>query len=159
MEITTLCYIQKDNKYLMLHRTKKENDLNEGKWLGVGGHFESFESPHECAIREVKEETGLDVVECKLKGMVTFVLNNEFDEIMFLFNITKFSGDLIECDEGELCWIDKEKLLDLNMWQGDKIFLKLLDESKDFFSLKLEYEDDKVINCNLDGVCRNDLII
>jgi len=158
MEITTLCYIRKDNKYLMLHRTKKENDLNEGKWLGVGGHFEKFESPHDCAIREVKEETGLDVIECKLKGMVTFILNNDFEEIMFLFDITKFSGQLIECNEGELAWIDKDKVLDLNMWQGDRIFLKLLEEEKDFFSLKLEYEEERIVSCNLDGCNRNDLI-
>ena len=126
--IYTLCYIEKDNKYLMLHRTKKKNDANKGKWIGVGGHFESGESPEDCVVREVKEETGLELTDYRLRGIVTFVINDDGRQgIMFLYTATGFNGELIECNEGELKWVDKQKVVDLNVWEGDPIYFDLLE--------------------------------
>lgn len=150
MEITTLCYIEKDNKYLMLNRTKKENDINSGKWIGVGGHFEKGETPNECVTREVYEETGLMLKEYQLRGLLTFISDTDFVEYIWLYTASEYEGELTECNEGELEWIDKNKILDLNLWEGDRVFLKLLGEKSEFFSLKLEYEDGKLINTKLE---------
>lgn len=144
MLFTTLCYIEKDGKYLMLHRTKKEKDISQDKWLGVGGKFEAGESPEECMIREVKEETGLTLNSYRLRGIVTYVSTVFGIEYMYVFTSDDFVGELLECNEGELEWIEKEKIFDLNMWEGDKIFLKELNGDK-FFSIKMEYDGDKLI--------------
>lgn len=137
--LSTLCYLEKDGQYLMLHRVKKKNDVNEGKWIGVGGHFEDGESPEECILREVKEETGYTLTSYQYRGIVTFVFAEEETEYMSLFTADGFTGEPIECNEGVLKWIDKKEVLNLNLWEGDKIFLKLLDEKIPFFSLKLVY--------------------
>lgn len=143
MMLTTLCYIEKDDKYLMLHRVKKQNDLNEGKWVGVGGKFEPEESPEECLLREVKEETGLTLTEYKARGVITFISDKWGCEYMHLFTATGFEGELVEeCVEGELEWVPKSEVLNLRLWEGDKIFLKLLEERDEYFSLKLRYEGD-----------------
>ena len=146
MEITTLCYIEKNNKYLMLKRVKKKEDINKGKWIGVGGHFEEGESPEECVCREVLEETGLRLKSYKARGILTFVQNKTFTEYIWLFTADEYEGELIECDEGILEWIDKDKISELELWEGDRIFLELLNTQEEFFSLKLEYEGDKLVN-------------
>lgn len=148
--LTTLCYIEKDNKYLMLHRTKKKNDINEGKWLGVGGKFEEDETPEQCLIREVKEETGLNVNSYDFKGIVVFNYNSDEPLFMYLYICKDFSGEIQDCDEGELKWIEKSEIFSLNLWEGDKIFLKLLNEKNPFFYLTLYYEDDKLISQKLE---------
>lgn len=146
-ELTTLCYIEKDNKYLMMHRVKKEHDINKDKYVGVGGHFEYGESPDECLKREVMEETGLTLIKYKPRGIVTFIYGDEsvpeerVVEYMHLYTATEFSGELIDCDEGELVWIDKDKVYDLPIWEGDKIFFRLMEEREDYFSLKLVYSE------------------
>jgi len=145
MKNVTLCYIEKDGKYLMLHRTKKENDLNKDKWIGVGGKFEDKESPEECAIREVKEETGLTLNSCKLRCIVTFVSNEWETEYMYVFTSNDFTGELTECNEGELEWIDKEKVRDLPTWEGDKIFLDRVLEDTPFFTAKVKYDGEKLV--------------
>ncbi len=143
-QLTTLCYIEQDGKYLMLHRTKKKNDLSSNLWLGIGGHFELGESPEECILREVKEESGLTLINYRLRGIVTFSDGNVY-EYMFLFDASKYEGELIECDEGELVWVEKEKVLEeLPIWEGDRIFLRLMQEERPFFSLKLTYEGRKL---------------
>ena len=142
---TTLCYIEKDNKYLMLHRTKKKNDLNEGKWIGVGGKFEKDETPEECLLREVKEETGLTLTKYRLRAVITFQSNMWETEYMYLFTANEFTGELIGCNEGELEWIDKDDILKLNIWEGDRIFLKKMIEEDNFFTLKVVYEGDKLV--------------
>lgn len=119
---TTLCYIEKDNRYLMLHRTKKENDLNEGKWIGVGGKFEKNETPEECLLREVKEETGLTLTKYRLRAVITFISNQWETEYMYLFTANEFTGEVTECSEGVLEWVNKEEVMKLNLWQGDRIF-------------------------------------
>ena len=146
MRNTTICYIERDNKYLMLHRIKKDAsvDPSHNKWIGVGGHFEKDESPEDCLLREVKEETGLTLREYCLRGIITFVSNEWGTEYMYLYTATKYEGTLIECDEGELVWVPKDKLSELTLWEGDRIFLRLLDEEKRFFSLKLHYEGEKL---------------
>lgn len=142
---TTLCYIEKDNKYLMLHRTKKENDLNEGKWIGVGGKFEKDETPEECLLREVKEETGLILTKYRLRAVITFISNQWQTEYMYLFTANAFTGELMNCDEGELEWVDRDNILKLNIWEGDKIFLKKMIEEDNFFTLKVVYEGDELV--------------
>ncbi len=151
MVLTTICYIEKQGKYLMLYRNKKkkENDINKDKWLGIGGKFEKGESPEECIIREVKEETGLLLKSYKLRGMVTYTFTSFEEEYMYIFTSDDFEGSLIECDEGELHWVDKEKITDLNIWEGDRIFLKKLKENNNFFSMKCEYDGDKLISYKL----------
>ena len=144
-QLTTLCYIEKDSCYLMLHRTVKKNDINHDKWIGVGGHFEKSESPEECLLREVKEETGLILNSFRFRGIVTFVSDDSEAEYMCLYTSSDFSGKLIECDEGKLEWVNKEKVFDLCLWEGDKIFLKLLQEDAPFFSLKLVYRKGKLV--------------
>lgn len=145
MQNTTLCYIEHDNKYLMLHRTKKENDLNEGKWIGVGGKFEQDETPEECLLREVKEETGLTLTKYRLRAVITFLSDKWETEYMYLFTANAFTGILTDCNEGELEWIDKEKVPELNIWEGDQIFLQKLLADEDFFTLKVVYEGDKLV--------------
>lgn len=150
--LSTLCYIEKEGKYLMLHRTVKKNDVNKDKWIGVGGHFEDGESPEECLLREVREETGYTLTSYRYRGIVTFISGNGVTEYMSLFTADGFEGEPIECDEGVLEWVDKKDLFNLNLWEGDKIFLRLLDESDEFFSLKLVYDGkDKLISAVLNG--------
>ena len=151
MKNTTLCYIEKENKYLMLHRSSKKNDGSGGKWMGIGGHFEEGESPYDCVVREVKEETGLDLVEPKYRAVVTFDSDEYESEQMHLFTCTDFDGTLGECNEGELHWIDKKDVPSLNMWCGDLIFLRYLDEIEEFFSLKLVYKGEELIEYYLNG--------
>ena len=156
MTETTLCYLEKDGAYLMLHRVKKKNDINEGKWIGVGGKLEGRESPEECAKREIFEETGLTAGRLKLRAVITF-LSEKDDERMYLFTCDEFSGSLKECDEGDLAFIDKKKVYDLPAWEGDKIFLqKIADPDQPYFSLLLEYEEDSLVRAELyeDGFFR-----
>lgn len=151
-ELSTLCYIEKDGKYLMLHRNAKENDVNEGKWIGVGGHFEEDESPEECLVREVKEETGLTLTSYQYRAMVTFVSGNGVTEYMSLFTADGFEGEQISCSEGDLEWVEISRLEELNLWEGDLIFHRLLLERDTFFSLKLMYDgQDKLVYAALDG--------
>ena len=153
---TTLCYIEKDGKYLMLHRVKKENDLNHDKWIGIGGKFEDKESPEQCNAREVFEETGLTLGSAKYRGIVTFVSDEWETEYMHIFTADEFFGELKECDEGILEWVDKEDVFSLPLWEGDKIFLKLIsDPVEPFFSLRLEYVGEKLIRADLNGVSMN----
>lgn len=152
MKLSTLCYIENDNKYLMLHRTVKKNDVNKDKWIGVGGHFEADESPEECLLREVKEETGYTLTSYRFRGLVTFISGTGVTEYMSLFTADGFTGEPIDCDEGDLVWIEKQKIQDLNIWEGDKIFFELIDSSEDFFSLKLVYDgSDHLIFASLNG--------
>lgn len=151
MKNTALCYIEHDGKYLMLHRTVKENDENRDKWIGIGGKFEDKESPEDCVMREVLEETGLTLLSYRYRGIVTFVSDIYPTEYMHLFTADKFSGEITACDEGELEWIRKEDLYKLTIWEGDKIFLDLLDRGAPFFSLKLVYRGNKLISASLDG--------
>lgn len=152
MRNTTLCHIEKDGKYLMLHRIKKENDLNRDKWVGIGGKFEDKESPEECNAREVFEETGLTLNTSRYCGIVTFVSDKWETEYMHIFHSSDFSGRLKECDEGSLEWIDIPRIYSLPIWEGDKIFLRLLEENAPFFSLKLVYEGDTLVESVLNGV-------
>lgn len=151
MQNTTLCHIEKDGKYLMLHRVKKKNDLNQDKWVGIGGKFIDKESPEECNAREVAEETGLTLNSCRYCGIVTFVSDKWETEYMHIFHSDDFSGTLIDCDEGVLEWVDKQALYDLPIWEGDKIFLKLIEKKVPFFSLKLEYVGERLVNAVLNG--------
>ena len=148
---TTLCYIEQDGKYLMLHRVKKKNDINHDKWIGIGGKFEDKESPEDCALREVKEETGLTLTSYAYRGLVTFVSDRYETEYMHLFTADGFTGELIDCDEGTLEWVDKALAPTLPTWAGDRIFLDLLARDVPFFSLKLEYVGDTLVRAVLDG--------
>ncbi len=152
MTMTTLCYLESDGRYLMLHRVKKENDQNRGKWIGLGGHFEDGESPEECMIREVREETGLTVASWRYRGIVTFVSDKYPCEYMHLFSCDGWTGEASPCLEGELEWVSKDKLHDLEMWRGDYIFLDLLEKNAPFFSLKLVYAGETLTEARLDGV-------
>jgi len=149
MILSTLCYIEKDNKYLMLHRTKKENDINKDKWLGIGGKFEKNESPEECILREVKEETGLELKTYKLRCIVTYVSTTWETEYMYVFTSDNFTGNIIECNEGDLQWIDKNEVVNLNTWEGDKIFINKLQNEDNFFTVKFEYDGEKLIRYEL----------
>ena len=148
---TTLCYIEHDGSYLMLHRTVKENDLNHDKWIGIGGKFQDKESPEECILREAKEETGLELNSIRYCGIVTFVSDKWETEYMHLFHCDDFSGEIKDCDEGELCWVKIPEVFNLTLWEGDKIFLRLIEKKTDFFSLKLEYEGDTLKKAVLNG--------
>jgi 8-oxo-dGTP diphosphatase len=151
MKNTTLCYIEKDDAYLMLHRTKKENDENKDKWIGVGGKLEPGETPFDCARREILEETNLIPKSLEYRGIITFVSDEYGTEYMHLFKCTEYSGSIRnDCDEGELVWVRKYQICDLPIWEGDKIFLKLLDEEMPFFSLKLVYSGDKLISHHIE---------
>lgn len=149
MILATVCYIEKDGKYLMLHRTKKKNDINKNKWIGIGGKFEEGESPEECVVREVKEETGLVLKLYKLRCIVTYVSTSWETEYMYVFTSNDFAGELTECNEGDLKWIEKDKIFDLESWEGDKIFLEKIQRDDMFFTLKLEYDGDNLIGYNL----------
>ena len=151
MKLTTLCYIERDNAYLMLHRVSKKHDVNKDKWIGVGGHFEQGESPEECVLREVKEETGLTLTSWKFRGLITFSSEGWEDEYISLFTADGFTGEQMACDEGVLEWVGKEDVLKLNLWEGDKIFFRLLNEGRPFFSLKLSYRGDRLVYAALDG--------
>lgn len=151
MKNTSLCYIEREGSYLLLHRTKKVNDENHDKWIGVGGKFEEGESPEECMLREVKEETGLSLTRWRYRGIVTFVSDEWGGEYMHLFTADGFAGQLKSCDEGELEWVEKQRLLSLPIWEGDKIFLRLLDSEQPFFSLKLCYAGEQLVSAALNG--------
>ena len=151
MKRTTLCYIERDGRYLMLHRTKKKNDANHDKWLGIGGHIEPGETPLACILRETLEETGLRLLDCRFRGIVRFRSDIYPDEDMYLFSATRFEGTMKICDEGDLAWIDKGDLLRLTLWEGDKVFLKLLDTREDFFDLTLKYHGETLVGVLLDG--------
>ena len=151
MRNTTLVHLERDGKYLMLHRVKKEHDENHDKWVGIGGKFEPGESPEDCALREVREETGLTMKSWAYRGIVTFVSDEWGTEYMHLFHSADFEGSVKDCDEGVLEWVDKRALYDLPIWEGDKIFLRLLDEDRPFFSLKLRYQGDRLMEAVLDG--------
>ena len=149
---TTLCYITRGDQVLMLHRVKKENDLNKDKWIGIGGKFEGDETPDECLLREAMEETGLHLTSRRCRGVVTFLTNGPWEgEFMYLFTADGFEGELKTCDEGELQWISRELLDQLPKWEGDQIFLDLLWKDAPFFLLKLRYDGDKLVEAVLDG--------
>ena len=145
MKLTTLCYIEQDEKYLMLHRVKKENDLNHDKWIGVGGKLEDGETPEECLLREVQEETGYTLTQYRLRGIITFLSDEWESETMYLYTATGFTGTQCTCDEGDLVWVPKKEIESLKLWEGDKIFFRLLEEDKGVFSLKLRYEGDTLV--------------
>ena len=151
MRNTTLVHLERDGKYLMLHRVRKEHDENHDKWVGIGGKFEPGESPEDCALREVREETGLTMSSWSYRGIVTFVSDEWGTEYMHLFHSADFEGTVKDCDEGVLEWVDKRALYDLPIWEGDKIFLRLLDTDRPFFSLKLRYQGDRLMEAVLDG--------
>ena len=151
MKQTTLCYIERDGKYLLIHRTKKQGDENRDKWIGIGGKIEEGESPFDCIRREAFEETGLELTSLSYRGIVTFVSDIYGTEYMHLFHSTDFSG--IQKDtslEGDLKWVEKKQLLSLPMWEGDRIFLDLLDKKVGFFSLKLVYQGDRLLSHTLE---------
>ncbi len=148
---TTLCYIEQNECWLMLHRVKKENDINRDKWIGIGGKFEDKESPEECLLREVREETGLTLTRYRYRGLVTFVSDRYETEYMHLFTADGFTGELIDCDEGTLEWVPVAQVPALPTWAGDRIFLDLLTKDVPFFSLKLAYEGDRLVQAVLDG--------
>ena len=148
---TTLCYIERDGQYLMMHRVKKERDINKDKWVGIGGHFEQDECPEECLLRECREETNLQLTDYKLRGIITFISDKWQTEYMFLYTASGFVGTMGECNEGTLEWIDKSKVYELPVWEGDKIFFHLLETRQDCFSLKLRYEGETLSEVVLDG--------
>lgn len=148
---STLCYLEQGDSYLMLHRIKKKNDVNHDKWIGVGGKFEEGESPEDCILRETQEETGLTLTKYRYRGIVTFVSDQAPTEYMHLFTASAWTGTPIPCEEGELAWIKKQDLIQLPMWEGDKIFLHLLDTDEPFFSLKLIYQGDHLQQAVLNG--------
>lgn len=153
-KLTTLCYLEKNDSYLLLHRIKKQNDINKDKWIGVGGHFEDFESPDECLVREVFEETGLKLNSYQFRGIVTFVSHDSGEkmyEYMCLYTSSNFSGNMIDCDEGKLEWVKKADMKKLNFWEGDYIFLDLIEKNEPFFSLKLEYKNGSLEKAILNG--------
>lgn len=139
-KLSTLCYLERDESYLMLYRNKKKNDVNEGKWIGLGGHFEENESPEDCVLREVWEESGYRLTDYRFRGIVTFISGTGVTEYMSLFTATGFIGEEKQCTEGDMHWIKKRDIEKLSLWEGDKIFLRLLMEEQPFFSLKLVYD-------------------
>ena len=151
MKNTTLCYLEKDGRYLMLHRIKKKNDLNQDKWVGVGGKLEENESPEECLVREVREETGLTLTRWRYCGIVTFVSDRWEGEYMHLYTADGFTGQLTDCNEGVLEWVPKERVRLLPQWEGDRIFFRLMEQNVPFFSLKLQYEGDRLVLAALNG--------
>ncbi len=149
----TLCYLENDREeYLMLHRVKKKNDINHDKWIGVGGKFEPGESPEECLLREVREETGLTLTDYRFRGIITFVAEGCETEYIYLYTAGGWTGEMTECDEGDLEWVRKDRVPDLPIWEGDRIFFRLMeDPSRPFFSLKMEYRGDRMVRAALDG--------
>lgn len=148
---TTLCYIERDGAYLMLHRVKKKNDVNHDKWIGLGGKFEQDESPDECLLREVYEESGLRLSSWRARGIITFVSTEAPTEYMHLFTADAFEGEPGVCSEGVLEWVSKDRLDELTLWEGDRIFLRLLREYAPFFLLKLCYEGDALRSAFFNG--------
>ena len=151
MIYSTLCYIARGDEWLLLHRVKKDNDANRDKWIGLGGKFEDGESPEECILREVREETGLRLTSYRYRGLVTFVSDRWETEYMHLFTADDFTGEIGPCDEGELEWIRKSDFAALPQWEGDRIFLDLLEKDEPFFSLKLQYEGETLVSAALNG--------
>ncbi len=151
MKNTTLCYILRGQDVLMLHRVKKKQDINKDKWIGIGGKFEEKESPDECLLREAREETGLELTKWQCRGIVTFLNDCCEGEYMYLFTATEFTGELKQCDEGDLQWVSRDFLYSLPMWEGDKIFLDLLWTDEPFFLLTLRYSGDKLLSATLNG--------
>lgn len=149
---TTLCYLEQNGQYLMLHRVKKSHDVNHGKWIGVGGKFEFQESPEDCLLREVREETGLTLTRWRYRGIVTFCYHDDAAEYMHLFTADGWTGTLRDCAEGELRWVPRDEVGKLNLWEGDRIFLSLLTQDEPFFSLKLTYRGDDLVGAVLNGV-------
>lgn len=149
--MTTLCYIENNGEYLMLHRNKKEKDINKGKWIGIGGHFNLNESPEECLFREVMEETEIELESWRLRGVITFKTESMDCEYMYLYTAACSEKKLIDCDEGELKWIKKEDIPKLNMWSGDYIFFDLIKKDLPFFSLKITYNGDELVEAVLNG--------
>ena len=150
--LTTLCYLEQDDKFLMMHRIKKKNDVNQDKWIGVGGHAEAYESPEDCLLRETFEETGLTLTDYRFRGIVTFALKGVETQYMCLYTATGWDGELdYNCREGVLEWVPKDKVDELELWVGDKVFFKLLAQGAPFFSLKLTYDGDTLEECVLDG--------
>lgn len=152
MKITTLCYLERGGQYLMLHRVVKKNDENHDKWIGIGGKLEDAESPEECLLREVREETGYTLTDWRFRGIVTFVSDVWGTEYMCLYTATGFTGEPHDCDEGVLEWVDKDRVDGLELWEGDKIFFRLLNEGAPFFSLKLRYEGNNLVEWALNGI-------
>ena len=148
---TTLCYIEQDGKYLMMHRIKKKVDVNKEKWVGIGGHFEPGENAEDCLLREAMEETGLTLTSYKLRGIVTFVSDQWKTEQMYLYTADEYQGTLTDCTEGTLEWIAKEDVYELPIWEGDKVFFRLLEKETPFFSLILHYQGDTLVKCILNG--------
>lgn len=151
MKLTTLCYIERANHYLMLHRVKKTVDENKDKWIGIGGKFEEGESPEECLLRETKEETGLTLTSWRLRGVITFIIPPWETEYTFLYTADEYEGEISDCSEGTLEWVQKDRIEELNLWEGDKIFFDLLNENRPFFSLKLIYDEGRLVEAALDG--------
>lgn len=151
MILSTLCYVQRSGQYLMLHRVKKKQDMNQDKWIGIGGKLEPGESPEDCLLREAQEETGLTLTDYRFRGVVTFVSDRWGTEYMFLYTATGFTGEMKVCDEGDLEWVEFDKIPSLPLWQGDHIFLRLLREDAPFFSLKLVYQGETLVHAALDG--------
>ena len=149
--VTTLCYIEKDDAYLMLHRVKKENDINKDKWVGIGGHLEEGETPDECLLREVKEETGLTLHSYKARGFITFKSDEWGTEYIYLYTADEYSGEMIECNEGNLLFVPKNKVNDLPIWEGDKVFFRLLEERDDYFFFLLCYKGEALVYQLVDG--------
>ncbi|MCI8419590.1 MAG: 8-oxo-dGTP diphosphatase [Oscillospiraceae bacterium] len=149
----TLCYLENDkDEYLMLHRVKKKNDVNHDKWIGVGGKFEADESPEECLLREVREETGLTLTGYRFRAVITFVAEGHETEYIYLYTADRWTGEMIECNEGDLEWVPKKKVCDLPIWEGDKIFFRLIeDPNSPVFSLKMSYRGDDLVYAALDG--------
>ena len=151
MRLTTLCYLERGERYLMLYRNRKPHDPNAGKWIGIGGGIEPGETPLECLLREAREETNLALIQPRYRGLVHFRSDTAEDEEMYLFTCGEWTGELSDCPEGELHWIDKAELFRLTMWAGDRIFLKLLDEGRSGFDLTLRYSGDRLVGAELDG--------
>lgn len=148
--LTTLCYVQQGDRCLMLHRVKKKNDINKDKYIGIGGHLEHGEAPEECILREAREETGLALFHPRLRGIITYVID-DYDECTFLYTCDSFSGELKECSEGNLEWVQNDRITELPIWEGDRLMFRLLKEREDMFSLKLVYENDVLTAAAVDG--------
>ena len=145
MQNTTLCYLEHQHQYLMLLRNKKKHDINKQKWIGIGGHLLEKETPDECVQREFTEETGLTLLDYKLRGLVTFI-SDEYETVqMWLYTASKFEGKLMPCDEGVLQWIDIDNIQSLNHWEGDLKFLELIKKPTPFFTMKLSYQGERLV--------------